>query len=56
MYVGILTLSSFLLTATIAILNAKGIHKIPFKWHPRIAIFSISLAILHGILGVLSYF
>jgi hypothetical protein len=56
MYIGILTVLSFLFTASIAIMNVKGIEKIPFKWHPRMAIFSISLAIIHGILGVASYF
>lgn len=55
MYVGILTLLSFLFTALIAVMNKKGVRIIPFKWHPRMAFFSISLAILHGILGVLAY-
>ncbi len=56
MYLGILTLSSFLFTASIAILNRKGIHAIPFKWHPRMAVFSIVLAVIHGTLGILAYF
>jgi hypothetical protein len=56
MYMGILTLLSFLFTATIAVLNFKGIHKIPFKWHPRMAVISITLAIIHGSLGILAYF
>jgi hypothetical protein len=37
MYLGILTLLSFAFTASIPILNQKGIHKIPFSWHPRMA-------------------
>lgn len=56
MYVGIVTLFSFLFTATIAILNKKGIQKIPFSWHPRMAIISITLAVIHGLLGILAYF
>lgn len=56
LYLGILTILSFLFTASIAIMNARGIHKIPFKWHPRMAKISIGLAILHGLLGILSYF
>ena len=56
LYLGVLTLLSFLFTASIAILNKRGINKIPFKWHPRMAIFSIILAIIHGILGLLAYF
>jgi len=56
MYLGILTLSSFLFTASIAILNKKGIDKIPFRWHPRMAIISITLALTHGFLAVMHYF
>lgn len=56
MYMGILTLLSFLFTALIAFLNHKGIHKIPFKWHPKLAAISITLAIIHGLMGILSYF
>lgn len=55
MYLGILTLSSFLLTASIALMNRRGITVIPFKWHPRMAAFSISLAIIHGTLGMALY-
>jgi hypothetical protein len=56
MYLGIVTFAAFLLTASIAILNKKGNHTIPFRWHPRCAIAAISLAIIHGILGVLAFF
>lgn len=55
-YLGILTISAFFFTATIAILNRRGIHTIPFKWHPRMAAIAITLAILHGLLGILAYF
>ena len=56
MYLGIITLLSFLFTATIAILNKKGINKIPFAWHQRMAIISIILALIHGFLGLMAYF
>ncbi len=56
MYFGIIALLSFLFSASIAIMNHKGINKIPFKWHPIMARISITLAIFHGILGVLFYF
>jgi hypothetical protein len=55
MYLGILTFLSFLFTALISVLNSRGIHVIPFKWHPRMAIISICLAVIHGTLGLLSY-
>ena len=55
MYLGILTLFSFLFTASIPILNQKGIHKIPFAWHARFAKISFALAIIHAILGISAY-
>jgi hypothetical protein len=55
MYLGIITFSSFLFTASIAILNFRGIRKIPFLWHPRFAGLSICLGIIHGSLGILAY-
>jgi len=55
MYLGILTLTAFLVTALVAVANRHGIHTIPFVWHPRLAIFSIGCAVIHGILGVLLF-
>lgn len=55
MYLGIITLMSFIITATIGILYKKGLAKIPFKWHPRMAIASIILALVHGLLAIMSY-
>ena len=56
MYLGILTLLAILFTASIAVLNLKGIRTIPFRWHPRCAAGAIVLALVHGLLGVLAYF
>jgi len=56
MYLGILTLLSFLATAAVGAMNMKGITAIPFVWHPRLAAFSICLALIHAALGVLAYF
>jgi len=56
MYGGILALLSLLFTATISILNKKGISTIPFAWHPRMAIITVILAMIHGTLGILAYF
>jgi len=56
MYLGILTLSSFLITAYIGFMTFKGKTEIPFKWHPRMAAVSLMLAILHSTLGILHYF
>lgn len=54
-YTGILTFLSFLFTALIGFLNHNGIHKIPFKWHPRMAVISIALAIIHALMGIFTY-
>ncbi|MEI7857656.1 MAG: hypothetical protein WCH85_09155 [Methanomicrobiales archaeon] len=55
LYLGALTLFAFLFTATIAVLNSKGIRTIPFQWHPRCAAIAICLALFHGALGILAY-
>jgi hypothetical protein len=55
MYLGILTLAGFLFTASIPVLNKRGIRIIPFAWHPRCAMMAICLAVIHGSLGVLAY-
>jgi hypothetical protein len=55
MYLGIITLLSFLFTASISVLNKRGIRYVDFKWHSRMAKFSIGLALLHGLLAVLAY-
>jgi hypothetical protein len=56
MYGGIFTLLLMLSTATVGALNFKGISVIPFKWHPRLAITTITIAIIHAILGLSVYF
>jgi len=55
MYFGITVLLSFLITATIGALIIKGVG-VPFKLHKIMAFISITLAIIHGILGILIYF
>jgi hypothetical protein len=51
-YGGFTTLLLVLFTATIGYLNLKGNHFIPFKWHPVIALITIIVAIIHGLLGL----
>jgi hypothetical protein len=51
-YGGILTLSLVLFTATVGFLNYKGKHIIPFKWHPRLAALTITVAVIHAFLGL----
>ena len=56
MYLGIVTLLAFLITASIGVLIVKGIGRINFKWHKVMAVISIALAIIHATLGILLYF
>lgn len=55
MYLGIVTLFLLLFTAGISIMNRRGINRIGFKWHPRMAYVTIAFAIAHALLGILSY-
>jgi len=55
LYLGVLTLLALLLTASIPVLNRKGVRVIPVKWHPYCAAATILLALIHGALGVLAY-
>jgi hypothetical protein len=56
MYLGIITLLCFLITAAIGIITVKGIRKLPFDWHIWAARISICLALVHAFLGVTAYF
>ena len=56
MYLGIITLLFFLITAALGLMIIKGIGRVPFKWHMAMAVVSIALAVIHGILGILLYF
>jgi hypothetical protein len=50
-YLGIATLISFVITATIILLSRSETYVTSVKWHRRLAIFSIGLAIFHGIMA-----
>jgi dolichyl-phosphate-mannose--protein O-mannosyl transferase len=54
-YLGIITIGFFLITALLAILKRKNMIKMSVKWHYRLAFLSIVLGIFHSILGVLIY-
>jgi len=56
MYLGILTFLSLLFTASIGYATVKGIRWVPFKYHPAMAATTITLATMHGILGLAIYF
>ncbi len=54
-YLGIITIGFFLITALLAILKRKNRIKLSVQWHYRLAFLSIVLGIFHSILGVLIY-
>ena len=54
-YLGIITIIMFIITALIALLRRKGKIKISVKWHYRLAYISIVLALIHGFLGITAY-
>jgi hypothetical protein len=56
MYGGILTLLLLIFTAVVGILNFKGINTIPFRWHPRLALTTIIVAVIHAIFGMSIFF
>lgn len=51
-YLGIFTFLSVLLTFLVGFLNRRGVRVIPFRWHPRLAWLSISLAFIHGLFAL----
>jgi len=55
-YLGILTLLLVLLTVSIPLMNKRGFHAIPFRWHPWFAAAAVCLALIHGAMGILAYF
>ncbi|MBP2133395.1 succinate dehydrogenase/fumarate reductase cytochrome b subunit [Methanomicrobium sp. W14] len=52
---GITTLSFLIATFLIVMLNRRGYHKIPMKWHFRLGKFTVLLALFHGLLGVILF-
>jgi len=55
-YLGIITVCMFLATASIPFLSQRGVVNIPFVWHVRMAVLSICIALVHGVLGIAAYF
>ena len=55
-YLGVVTIFMFIITALIALLKRKGKIKISINWHYRLAYISIVLGLIHGFLGVSAYF
>lgn len=56
MYGGIFAFLLLLATATVGALNFRGITIISLKWHSRLAIITIIVAIIHAIFGLSIFF
>lgn len=56
LWLGIITLCSFLATAAITVLRQRGLVRAPIGWHMKMAGVSIGLGLVHGTLAVLAYF
>jgi hypothetical protein len=54
-YGGLTTLISLLVTASIMILNKKGVARIPVVWHHRMASLTIVLGLFHATFALLAY-
>lgn len=52
MYLGILTFLALIFTASIGYASFRGLRWVPFKYHPWMALTTIILAIIHGVLGL----
>ena len=55
-HLGLLTLIGLIATAIVGYLNYRGHAIIPFKWHRRLAFTSITIALIHGAMGILMYY
>lgn len=55
-YLGIAAYLSFLFTAVLGYFFYTGRPILPFKWHPRMAVASLILGLIHGILAISIYF
>ncbi len=55
-YLGLITLFVFVLTAGLAILKRRGMISYQIKWHFWLAYVAILLGVIHGILGLVIYF
>lgn len=51
LYLGIITLLSFITTASIGLMIFRG-KPIPFKYHPTMAATALTLGIIHGTLAI----
>ena len=54
-YTGILTFIFLLLTASVSMIARYKIQWLPFKWHKHLAVVTMILALIHGLMGLSNY-
>jgi hypothetical protein len=54
LYLGLMTLVTFSVVASIPLLNRRGIRWLPFRWHRPAAFTGLTLGAVHGLLAFLS--
>lgn len=54
-FIGLLTLLFLFLTGTVVMLNKRGYHRIPMKWHFIFGKVTVLLGIFHGVFGIFVY-
>ncbi len=52
---GVATLISLLATATLGYLYHTGRARFPFRWHPTMAVVTITLGVVHGTIVMLAF-
>jgi hypothetical protein len=55
-YFGLLAFLLFIAAAIIGRLTLKGKAYIPFRWHPRLALSALVVALIHAILALSIFF
>jgi hypothetical protein len=56
LYLGIIVIIMLFFTGFIAFLRRRGMTKISVQWHYKLAYITITLGLIHGLLGLLAYF
>jgi hypothetical protein len=51
---GMATLALLFLTFLIGYMNHRGNHTIPFKYHKPVAMLTVCMGIIHGLIGMLA--
>lgn len=54
-YLGVITLICLFMTVSIVMMNKRGYHALPMRWHFTFGKITLILGLIHGLLGALVY-